>query len=223
MPNPLQRRSSVPAGLGCPFAVAAGVGVVVAVALGIVMAGTSAPSGPDRWAADIVSGWWPAPGTIAYAIDFVGRPWVVVAIAAVTALLAVGLRRRRLAVVALVAPAVTGLVATIAKPLAGRTIHGTNLSYPSGHVAAATTLAGVLALLAVDVVHAGRVLGMAVFLIGALASGGVMAVDQVAISAHYPTDALGGLATAIVVVVAVATAVDRAADRLPAARRLFRT
>ena len=150
---------------------------------------------------------------MAYFIDFLGDPrTVAVATVALAGVCAV-LGRRRLAVVALVSPVLTGVVTTLGKPLVQRTIHGEdNLAYPSGHVAAIATLAAVFMLLVVGLLAAGRAVRVALFVVGTVVIAAVMAVDQIAIEAHYPLDALGGLCAAFAVVTGVAIAVDRGTE-----------
>jgi membrane-associated phospholipid phosphatase len=210
---PSTARPAVPAALAGPLIVLAAVSGSIAVGLGISVAGGRFPTGPDRWVQAVVSGWWPSPGGIAYAVDFVGDPGVVGVLAVVLALLCLIAGRRRTAVVALAAPVMSGVLTTAAKPLVHRTIHGDNLSYPSGHVAAAATLAAVVGLLLVDLLRAGRTSGTAGYLAVTVGAGTVMAVDQIAIDAHYPTDTLGGLCVAITVVPLLALGADRCADR----------
>ena len=196
--------------------VAAAAALVVAV-LGLVLAGGSAPTAPDRWVQDVVAHWWPDPGEFAYFIDFLGDPRSVFSAAVVLALVCVVLGRRRLAVVALLAPALTGVITTVGKLLVQRTIHGEdNLAYPSGHVGAIATLGAVVMLLAISFFSASRLVNVVVFVVGTTVIASVMAVDQIAIEAHYPLDAVGGLCTALAVVAVVAIAVDRA---VAAARR----
>ncbi len=207
-------RPAAPSGMVGPLLGVAAVAGLTAVGLGIAVAGGRFATGPDRWVQAVVSEWWPSPGDVAYAVDFIGDPVVTGSLALAIALVCLVAGRRRTALVALAAPIVSGVVTTAAKPVVQRTIHGDNLSYPSGHTAAAATLAAVAALLLVDLVRAGRVSGSALYLAVTITVGAAMAVDQIAISAHYPSDTLGGLCVAIAVVPVLAVAVDRCADGL---------
>jgi len=90
------------------------------------------------------------------------------------------------------------------KPLVGRTIHGGHLSYPSGHTAFATALALVAAMLATGRLGLGRAAGASLVLGAALVAGAATGWAQVALDAHYPTDALGGWLTALAAVPATA-------------------
>jgi undecaprenyl-diphosphatase len=203
-----------------PIAVVGGLAALVLVALGVLVAGGTAATAPDRWLQGVVAGWWPNPGEVAYFIDYLGDPESVAKAALLLAAVCVALGRRRLAVVALLSPVVTGLVTTLGKPLVLRTIHGAdNLSYPSGHVGAIATLAAVVLLLVVDLLRAGRGVGLVVFLVGTVGIAAVMAVDQVAIDAHYPSDTLGGLCAAVAVVAGVAFLVDLGAEAVLPRRR----
>ncbi|NGN66428.1 phosphatase PAP2 family protein, partial [Streptomyces sp. A7024] len=111
----------------------------------------------------------------------------------------------------------------VIKSLAGRTIHGGHLSYPSGHTAFLTALALVGALLAVGRRGFSRTHGLLLVLAAALVAGAAMGWAQVALGAHYPTDVLGGWCTALAVVPATAWLIDLAADRMADAGQRQRT
>ncbi|MFJ9122762.1 phosphatase PAP2 family protein [Streptomyces sp. NPDC102340] len=196
----------------------ASLAALVVVALGVLYAGDSAPGRVDSWivdpTADSVGQPWRG---IALVIDFLGGfvGSAVLVAAAVTGCLL--LRRPRAAVLVVAGVALTVGTGTLIKPLVGRTIHGPeNLSYPSGHTAFLTALALVLALLAVGRLGLGGAAGTGLMLAAALVAGAVMGWAQVALSAHYATDVLGGWCTGLAVVPVTAWLVDRAAD---AARR----
>ncbi|MGD9483921.1 phosphatase PAP2 family protein [Streptomyces sp. TRM70308] len=197
------------AGLGLVAALAA----LVAVVLGAAYVGDSEPGRVDArvWAA--VHGVGPPWRYAALATDFLGEPVGAVTLvgAAVTGCL---LLRRPRAAVLVVAGAGTAVgTTTLLKPLVGRTIHDGHLSYPSGHTAFVTALALVAALLAVGRFGLGRTSGTLLVLAAALVAGAAMGWAQVALGAHYPSDALGGWCTALAVVPATAWLVDRMADR----------
>jgi membrane-associated phospholipid phosphatase len=109
---------------------------------------------------------------------------------------------------------VTVAVTTVLKPLVGRTIHGEFLSYPSGHTAMATALALVIGLLLTDRLALGRAAAVALALGLALVAGVAMGWAEVALGAHYPTDAAGGFCAALAAVPGTAWVLDRVADRL---------
>ncbi|GAA4886281.1 hypothetical protein GCM10023403_62620 [Pseudonocardia benzenivorans] len=116
--------------------------------------------------------------------------------------------RPRHALLALLAPAATGVVTTVLKPLVGRTLDGAD-SYPSGHTGFATSLALVTGLLLASApavrATAARI---AVLVVVTLLGAAPMAVALVAQHVHYPTDTVGGFCTALVVVLVVALLVD---------------
>ena len=178
--------------------------LMVLVVLGLAVAGGSAPWAVDRWASAEMTALSPDRDVL-LAVDTLGEP--------VGAVLAVGLLgvaclvagRRRLAVAAPVALAVTALAVSTLKPLVGRTIHGPqNLAFPSGHTATAAVLAALLLLLVVDLTRPGRRAAAVLVVAGTIAAAGAMAVVQVALSAHYATDTVGGLCLAGVVVAGTA-------------------
>ncbi|MEV8021443.1 phosphatase PAP2 family protein [Streptomyces sp. NPDC086554] len=205
-----QQRPSLRAWLGLTAALAA----LVVVVLGVLYAGHSEPGRVDRWiiqpTADSVRPPW---RRVALAIDFLGEPAgaATLVVAAVAGCLL--LRRPRAAVLVVAGAGLTVGTAKLLKHLVGRTIHGEgNLCYPSGHTAFLTALALVVALLAADRFGLGRTAGTLLVLTAALTAGAAMGWAQVALSAHYPTDVLGGWCTALAVVPATAWLVDRIAD-----------
>ncbi|WP_344398631.1 phosphatase PAP2 family protein [Streptomyces longisporus] len=189
--------------------------VLVVAAIGILYAGHSEPGRVDRWiiapTADSVRPPW---RYVALTLDFLGEPAgsVMVILAAVAGCLL--LRRPRVAVLVVAGVGLTVGTATLLKHVVGRTIHGAdNLSYPSGHTAFFTALALAAALPATGRLGLGRAAGMSLVLVAALVAGAAMGWAEVALGAHYPTDALGGWCTALAVVPATAWLIDRAADR----------
>lgn len=184
-------------------------GLVVAV-LAIRYAGEAAASPLDLRAQLAVATLLPEAGTGALLIDFVGDPRATAVLAALLAVACLALGRR---LVAVVGPTLTGVATTVLKPVIGRTINGGFLSYPSGHTAAATALALVVTLLAVDLLRAVRLSGVLLILAGAGTAGALMAWSQVALNAHYPTDAIGGFCAAMALVPGTALLVDRLAGR----------
>lgn len=190
--------------LRLPFAVLSPVAAVVVLVQAVAYAGDS-------------SGEWVAPadglqGTlreIALLIDFIGEP-----VGSVITLVVLGggcwlAGRRRSAVLVLAGSGVAVGATTLMKPLVDRTIHGGYLTFPSGHTAFATALALALAMAVVDRLELGPVAGTSFVLAFALLAGAVMGWTEVALSAHYPTDTLGGFCTALAVVPPTALAVDR--------------
>ncbi|MEU2724148.1 phosphatase PAP2 family protein [Streptomyces smyrnaeus] len=193
-------------------ALAALAALVVAV-LGVLYAGQGRPGTVDArvWAA--VDGVAPIWRHIALATDFLGEPAGAAALVVAAGTGCLLLRLPRAAVLIVVGTGLSVGTTTLLKHLVGRTIHGDgNLSYPSGHTAFLTALALAVALPATGRLGLGRTAGTSLVLAAALVAGGAMGWAQVALGAHYPTDALGGWCTALAVVPATAWLVDRAAE-----------
>ncbi|MET9460084.1 phosphatase PAP2 family protein [Streptomyces canus] len=206
----------LPPSLRARLALVAALAALVVVVLAVLYAGHGQPGRVDSWlikpTEDSVRPPW---RRVALALDFLGEPSgsAMVVAAAVTGCLL--LRRPRAAVLMVAGAGFAVGTATLLKHLVGRTIHGAdNLSYPSGHTAFLTALAFVAALLATDRLGLGRTAGTSLVLAAALVAGAAMGWAEVALGAHYPTDALGGWCTALAVVPATAWLVDRIADRL---------
>jgi len=203
-------RHVLPCGLRAPTAVLAVLGMLTLIAVGALVAGGTVAGPADGWI-PLAAGAW---HTTALVIDFGGEP--VGAALLVAALAAAGLAsgHRRAAVLAVAGPGAAVATTTLLKPLAGRTIYGPeNLSYPSGHTAAATAMAIVLALLLADRLSMRRAQAMTLLVALAVTAAAAMAWSQVALGAHYETDTVGGFAAAVAVVPATAWLVDRLADR----------
>ncbi|MGH3938385.1 MAG: phosphatase PAP2 family protein [Pseudonocardiaceae bacterium] len=200
---------ALPPPLRVPIAVVAILAGLVLTVIAVHYAGNATPGQLDTWAQSVVAQWWPAPGSGALLIDFVGEPLGVVMLVALLTAVNLALGRRRLAVLVVAGLGVTGVVTTVLKPVVGRTIHGEFLSYPSGHTATATVFALVVMLLLVDLFNARRLTAVLLILSGAGAAGAGMALTQIALGSHYPTDTIGGFCAAMVVFPATAYLVDR--------------
>ncbi|QDY75385.1 phosphatase PAP2 family protein [Streptomyces qinzhouensis] len=200
--------SSVRAALG-PVAV---LGALTVAVIGILIAGDNGPGRVDAWLQPDMGGVRPPWRKAALAVDFLAEPAgaALLVMAAVTVFLL--LRLPRAAVFIVVGAGLTVGTTKLLKPLVGRTINGEHLSYPSGHTAFLTAFALMVALLAAGRLGLGRTAGLLLVLTAALAAGAAMGWAQVALSAHYPTDVLGGWCTALAVVPATAWLVDRTAD-----------
>jgi undecaprenyl-diphosphatase len=144
------------------------------------------------------------------ALTWIGAPETVVAVAVLASAVAFWLGRRRLAAVALIGPGLTGLATTLLKPVIDRTVVDGELAFPSGHTAGAAAL-GLVAAIAVIGVLRPRPAGALALLAASVVPAAIAGTGMVLLGAHYPTDVLGGYATAVAVVLGVALAVDAAA------------
>ncbi|QKV76595.1 phosphatase PAP2 family protein [Amycolatopsis sp. Hca4] len=205
---------ALPAGLRAPLAMTAALATAVLVALGILHFRDSSLTGID---AALLPAVYPVQAPwryVALVVDFGGEPVGSVILIALLSGVCWLLHRVRAAVLTVVGVVVTVAVTTVLKPVVGRMIHGEFLSYPSGHTALATALALVIALVLAERLGLGRAAGVVLALGLALVAGLVMGWAEVALGAHYPTDALGGFCAALAAVPATAWALDRVADRL---------
>ncbi|MGW0627012.1 phosphatase PAP2 family protein [Streptomyces sp. NPDC002758] len=204
----------LPPSLRVRLGLIAALSTLAVIVLGVLYAGHSRPGKVDGWIQPAVEGVRPPWRNVALATDFWGEPAgaAMLVVAAVAGCLL--LRRPRAAVLIVAGVGMTVATTTLLKSLVGRTIHGDNLSYPSGHTAFATALALMVALLATGRLGLGRTAGTLLVLAAALVAGAAMGWAQAALGAHYPTDVLGGWCTALTVIPATAWLVDRMADWL---------
>ncbi|MFE5587121.1 phosphatase PAP2 family protein [Kitasatospora sp. NPDC056531] len=209
----------LPPSLRVWFGLVAAFAALVVVVLGIRYADEGEPGRVDARIGAAVDGVGPPWRSVALAVDSLGEPVgaATLVVAAVAGCLL--FRRPRAAVFVVAGVGVAVGTATVLKHLVGRTIHGENLSYPSGHTAFLTALALTAAMLATrrrgrDGLGLGRVAGTSLVLAAALVAGAAMGWAQVALGAHYPTDVLSGWCTALAAIPATAWLVDRTADRL---------
>ncbi len=175
----------------------------VVLVLGVTHAGDAEAGRLDGWVPLAEGRWF----TLATAFDWLGHPGPAAVLLALLAAAALVSGSRRLAILAIAGPAAAVGATMAVKPLVGRTIHGLdNLAFPSGHTALGAAVGFVIALLLVrgsaQVVAAA---GLAVL------AGMAMGWAQVALGSHYETDAVGGIATALAVLPAVAWSIDRLA------------
>ncbi|WP_243639085.1 phosphatase PAP2 family protein [Streptacidiphilus pinicola] len=210
---------ALPASLRAPLGLAAALGALVVVLLGVVSASHSEPGRVDTWvqpaSTELSSPW----RTIALALDFLGQPVGAVLLVGVLAVGCLPLRGPRAAALVVVGAGLTVVTTTLLKHLVGRTIHGDNLSYPSGHTALLTALALAVALPVTGRARLGRTAGTLLVLTAALVAGAAAGWAQVSLGAHYPTDALAGWCTALTVLPATAWLIDRTVDAARPGRR----
>ncbi|MFJ7210514.1 phosphatase PAP2 family protein [Amycolatopsis sp. NPDC098790] len=204
--------AALPVVLRAPLAMTAALATAILVALGILHFHDSGLTGIDAAVLPSIDGVQPPWRYVALVIDFGGEPVGSTVLVALLAAVCFLVRRARTAVLTVLGVVVTVAVTTLLKPIVGRKIHGEFLSYPSGHTALATALALVVGLLLAD--RLGRVAAVVLVLALALVAGLAMGWAEVALGAHYPTDAVGGFCAALAAVPATGWLVDRVADRL---------
>lgn len=205
--------AAVPAPLRVPLGVVAALAAIAVAVLAIPLAGDDGASELDRWALDVVGRQQFVPWSPPWIIASIGDPMVAIGLTALLAGALLVLGRRRLALVAVSGLALTGATTTLLKPILGRTTDGYHFAYPSGHTAAATVLALVVAILIVDLLGLRRLPGLLLVLSGAAIGGTVMGWSQVSLGIHFVTDTIGGFGTALAVVPSIALMVDRVAVR----------
>ena len=204
----------VPTALRRPLILAVALAAVVFTVLAVRYAGTSGAGAFDAPLGALLVSFGVAHHRIAHFTAALGSPFSVITLALLLATLSYRLDRRRLAVLAVLGPGVTGVLTTVLKPVLGRTI-GDGFAYPSGHTGGATALGLVAALLVISLIRPGRAAGTAIVAASGVLCGGVVGSAMVAIGAHYPTDVVGGFCTAVAVVCGAALAIDRRAERRP--------
>lgn len=213
MPTDLRRAEppALPPSLRRPAVVTVAVCVAVWTTLAVRYAGGSHARWLDGRAAWLVDSVTPRTRTVVTLL-LVGDPAFVVTVAVVLAAVCLWLGRRRLAVLAVLGPGLTGVVTTLTKPLIGRTING-DFAYPSGHAGGATALGLVVALVLVTLLRPRPARAALLVVAGPLLAGGAVAVLLVAADWHYATDAVGGVCTAVAVVLGSALVLDGVAAR----------
>ena len=144
-----------------------------------------------------------------------GSPEVVVGGSVLLALMCGAGRWLRGAVFALGgAPLAGGVTELVLKPAIDRTtVTSSALQFPSGHTTGAFALAltAVVLLLPTAQTRLLPALGRLLLAMAALAVAAVVAVGVVVLGWHYTTDAVGGAATALAVVLALAAVIDTTA------------
>ncbi len=208
------REPVLPPSLRGLLGIVASVAALVVLVLGATYAGDREPGPTDARIFAAVDGVGAPWRHVAVATDFLGEP--VGAVLLVTALVTgcLLLRHPRAAVFLVTGSGLTVGTTALLKPVVGRTIHGDNLSFPSGHTAFLTALALMVSLLAAGRLGLGRAAGTSLVCAAGLVAGAVMGWAQVALGSHYATDTLGGCCTALAVLPVSAWLVDRTGDRL---------
>jgi undecaprenyl-diphosphatase len=198
LPGPLRR----------PVALVVAAAAVTFVGLAVRYAGTSTASGVDARVDSVVDPLGSAHQWLIKHTAALGSPPYVAVLALVLSVTCLLLGRRRLAVLAVVGPGLTGVCTTLLKPVLGRTFDGW-YAFPSGHTGGATSLGLVVALLLISLLRPGRGGALAILATGALVVGGGVGAAMVASNLHYPTDTLGGFCAAVIVVFGAALTLDR--------------
>jgi len=182
--------------------------VLVVLFLGHRYAGESTASWLDRIGRARAQEWFPVPAGLAQSFIALADPLPFAVLVALLTVACFATGRRRLAVLAIAGPVVTGLATTVLKPVIERTKDG-DLVFPSGHMGAATAFALVAGLLVASLTSARlRVAVVVVTALTALVSG-AMAVAMTVTNYHYLTDAVGGFCVAVSVVLGLALLFDR--------------
>ena len=141
------------------------------------------------------------------ALVVLGRPSTVILAALLMAVVALIAGQPRMAIVAAIAPPLTGGFVLILQPLISRTLDG-HVALPSGHTAGATSVALVAALLAVSLAGRYRRSVAAIAGVLSLTVAGTVAVALVANGLHYVSDTVAGFLVAVTVVFAMALVAD---------------
>lgn len=188
-----------------PLLVAAVAGAVALVVLSFLFAhqtvGTAADLAIRGSLVDLHSPW----RQLALIVDYTAEPVGAVIMFTTLVLVFRKLGHHRAAFLVLAGPGLAIVLTTGLKPVVGREINDGFLAFPSGHTATATAVTLVAMLV---VVQRGRA-NVAVALVVATAAGLAMALAQVLLNAHYPTDTLGGYATALAAVPTAGWVTDR--------------
>jgi membrane-associated phospholipid phosphatase len=211
---------ALPRAVRVPLFAVAVIAAVVAVVLGFLFHGHTLGTELDESVYRTLHGSIEAPFAygVAWVVGSAGDPLAAAPIVVLLAFLLRAAGQTRLAVLVVAGPVVTGVVTTLAKPVAGRYINGDNLSYPSGHTAFVTAVGLIIGLFLTTRYGLGRIGGTAVVLGLALVCAAAMAWSQVSDRVHYLTDTFGGFCVAIVLVTVTATMVDAVIDRVNARR-----
>ncbi len=203
-----ERSGSLPAAVRRPALLAVAVAASVTTALGVRYAGETYPRWLDQTGLALARDWFPIPRRLAYAVIglFDPVPLAVLVVVLVGVCLALG--RRRLAVLVVAGPVAAGVATTVLKPVVDRTKDG-DLAYPSGHMAAATALAVVAALLLVGVAGVRGWRAVAVLTTVPVLTGGTVGLAMTVTGYHYLTDAVGGFCIGVATVLGLALLIDR--------------
>jgi membrane-associated phospholipid phosphatase len=201
---------AVPAGLRRPAGLACLLGAGLVTLLGLRYAGESDAARVDAKVRDAVDRIPAGRGGLADTLFSFGDPRSVATAASALAVVALILRRPRMAVVAIAGPILTGVTTVVLKPLVGRTFDDNGgLAFPSGHTGGITSITLVVGLIVVGMFSNASHRHVLMLCAALLAVGGLTTVALTAIDLHYPTDVVGGFGTAVAMVLSTALLVDR--------------
>lgn len=191
-----------------PLVALAAIGAVLLLGPAVLFAGHTGPSRVDERVQHVVDDSPAAMWNLVRGLDWLGEPLGRASLTVAVAGFCLIAGRRLLAITAVLAMAASSVLCSVLKEVVDRRIHDGFLSYPSGHTAAGTVSATIVGLLLADVLRAGRVAGTAITVAVSALGGGVMAWAQIHLTAHYPTDTLGGFGCGLLVVTSAALVTD---------------
>ena len=203
-------RPLVPAAMRCLAVAILGGCVTVTVLLGALVAHQTHAGSLDAWVDARIQVGLSGQRRVLNDVSGLGDLKPVAVMTAVLVLACLATRRWRGAVlVAVAVPAAASVTEFVLKPVIGRTLAG-DLSFPSGNETRVFALAAALAVLLAGpprgrIPAAVRLLVTLVVLLAAGAAG----VALVGLGHHYFTDAVGGAAVGVAVVLATAFILDR--------------
>ncbi|OLF15801.1 hypothetical protein BU204_20065 [Actinophytocola xanthii] len=204
---------ALPTAVRTPLAVAAVCGAVALVVLGVLFAGQTSGTAFDAWIRSPLMELHAPWRQIALVVDYTAEPVGGALVLGTLTLVFLRLGHRRAALLTVLGTGTSIAITTGLKPVVGRDINNGFFAFPSGHTATATAFALVAMLVLVQRRRLRATPATALVAAVTLTAAVVMAFAQVLLNAHYPTDTIGGFATAVAVVPAVGHAIDRVADR----------
>ncbi|MCG8919335.1 phosphatidic acid phosphatase [Actinokineospora sp. PR83] len=218
----MERDRLLPRPLRGPAAAVAAVCFAAVLALGLPVAGQADAGAADAAVTGAVDRVFAGVPGVLEPLSYSTHPAAMVGLMVVLVVIALRLRRPRVALLAVAGPVLTAAVNTwVLKPLFDRT-HDDYLAYPSGHTGTLVSILAVITLVGAGSAPAGTRLRTAL-LSGAagLVLTAVAASAIVGLAYHYPSDTVGALFWAVGAVVVVAAGIDRlpvppgSADRRP--------
>jgi membrane-associated phospholipid phosphatase len=223
-PGPARRAPLLPPSTRRPAVAAVAVCVAVVASLGAAFAHQSQPDRLDRavdgWIQSVLAGH----SVLLHRVIYLGEPVPVTVLTVALVLACLAARNwRGAALVTIAVPAAEVITEFLLKPLVGRTIGGGGFSFPSGHTTGVFVLANCFALLLAARGWPGIPVRLRLALaLTTYAVASIVAVCLVAVSFHYFTDTIGGVAVATGTVLSTALTVDKLDGRPARVRRSLR-